>query len=83
MLTAKGDPMDRIIGLEMGADDYLPKPFEPRELAARIQAVLRRKQAPTRGEILHCGDLEVDMSKRTATRKHTHNSTFTINCGNC
>ena len=43
MLTAKGDPMDRIIGLEMGADDYLPKPFEPRELLARIRAILRRK----------------------------------------
>ena len=43
MLTAKGDPMDRIIGLEMGADDYLPKPFEPRELLARIRAVLRRR----------------------------------------
>lgn len=42
MLTAKGDPMDRIIGLEMGADDYLPKPFEPRELVARLRAVLRR-----------------------------------------
>jgi DNA-binding response OmpR family regulator len=42
MLTAKGDPMDRIIGLEMGADDYLPKPFEPRELVARIRAILRR-----------------------------------------
>ena len=44
MLTAKGDPMDRIIGLEMGADDYLPKPFEPRELVARIHTVLRRAQ---------------------------------------
>jgi two-component system, OmpR family, phosphate regulon response regulator OmpR len=43
MLTAKGDPMDRIIGLEMGADDYLPKPFEPRELLARIRAILRRR----------------------------------------
>ena len=42
MLTAKGDPMDRIVGLEIGADDYLPKPFEPRELLARIRAVLRR-----------------------------------------
>jgi two-component system, OmpR family, phosphate regulon response regulator OmpR len=48
MLTAKGDPMDRIIGLEIGADDYLPKPFEPRELLARIRAILRRRdpQAP-------------------------------------
>ncbi|HET9734713.1 MAG TPA: response regulator, partial [Burkholderiales bacterium] len=43
MLTAKGDEVDRIVGLEMGADDYLPKPFNPRELVARIQAVLRRK----------------------------------------
>jgi DNA-binding response OmpR family regulator len=43
MLTAKGDPMDRIVGLELGADDYLPKPFEPRELLARIRAILRRR----------------------------------------
>lgn len=43
MLTAKGDPMDRVIGLEVGADDYLPKPFEPRELLARIRAILRRR----------------------------------------
>ena len=47
MLTAKGDPMDRIIGLEVGADDYLPKPFEPRELLARIRAILRRRPAPS------------------------------------
>ena len=45
MLTAKGDPMDRIIGLELGADDYLPKPFEPRELLARIRAILRRRES--------------------------------------
>ena len=44
MLTAKGDPMDRVVGLELGADDYLPKPFEPRELLARLRAVLRRRQ---------------------------------------
>ena len=43
MLTAKGDDVDRIVGLEMGADDYLPKPFNPRELVARINAVLRRR----------------------------------------
>ncbi|WP_374348129.1 response regulator [Chitinimonas sp.] len=49
MLTARGGVMDRIVGLELGADDYVPKPFEPRELVARIQAVLRRTQAP-RGE---------------------------------
>ena len=46
MLTAKGDDVDRIVGLEMGADDYLPKPFNPRELVARIHAVLRRRTAP-------------------------------------
>jgi DNA-binding response OmpR family regulator len=68
MLTARGEVADRIVGLEIGADDYLPKPFEPRELAARLQAVLRRKQAPVRGEILRCGDLEVDMSRRSARR---------------
>ncbi|MBF0177045.1 MAG: two-component system response regulator OmpR [Magnetococcales bacterium] len=49
MLTAKGDEVDRIVGLEMGADDYLPKPFNPRELVARIQAVLRRRPPPVPG----------------------------------
>jgi DNA-binding response OmpR family regulator len=67
MLTAKGDPMDRIIGLEMGADDYLPKPFEPRELLARIRAVLRRKvEAPTTAQNqLRFGSLEIDRDART------------------
>ena len=49
MLTARGEEVDRIVGLEMGADDYLPKPFNPRELAARIRAVLRRAGAPAPG----------------------------------
>ena len=67
MLTAKGDPMDRIIGLEMGADDYLPKPFEPRELLARIRAVLRRhgEGAPATGNQLRFGSLEIDRDART------------------
>jgi len=72
MLTAKGDPMDRIIGLELGADDYLPKPFEPRELLARIRAVLRRRGEPggsaatTRSSpVLRFGSLEIDRDART------------------
>ncbi|ABD54931.1 response regulator [Jannaschia sp. CCS1] len=62
MLTAKGDPMDRIIGLEIGADDYLPKPFEPRELLARLRAVMRRGQtSPHAGSTpLQFGRLQID-----------------------
>ena len=72
MLTAKGDPMDRIVGLEMGADDDLPKPFEPRELLARIRAVLRRGQAGTHGVAnavppLRFGSLEIDREARSVT----------------
>jgi DNA-binding response OmpR family regulator len=64
MLTARGDALDRIIGLEMGADDYLPKPFEPRELLARLRAVLRRSQAAPAANILRFGRLEVDKDAR-------------------
>jgi DNA-binding response OmpR family regulator len=70
MLTAKGDPMDRIIGLEMGADDYLPKPFEPRELLARIRAVLRRQgdgMTPPAANLMRFGALEIDRDARTVT----------------
>ena len=69
MLTAKGDPMDRIIGLELGADDYLPKPFEPRELLARIKAILRRKPGEAPGETphMHFGALEIDRDARQVT----------------
>ena len=71
MLTAKGDPMDRIVGLEIGADDYLPKPFEPRELLARIRAVLRRHQpghAVAEGNTaLKFGSLELDRNARSVT----------------
>jgi two-component system, OmpR family, phosphate regulon response regulator OmpR len=68
MLTAKGDPMDRIVGLELGADDYLPKPFEPRELLARIRAVLRR-QGPSEAahQMLRFGSLEIDRDARTVS----------------
>lgn len=66
MLTARGDDTDRIVGLELGADDYLPKPFNPRELLARIQAVLRRvsSPAPNDGDIHRAGPLEVDPDRR-------------------
>ena len=69
MLTAKGDPMDRIIGLEMGADDYLPKPFEPRELLARVRAVLRRRTDGGRpaAKQMRFGSLEIDRDARTVT----------------
>ncbi|HEY8708931.1 MAG TPA: response regulator transcription factor [Burkholderiaceae bacterium] len=69
MLTAKGDPMDRIVGLELGADDYLPKPFEPRELLARIRAILRRRSdgAAPAAKLLRFGSLEIDRDARTVT----------------
>ena len=65
MLTARGDPMDRVLGLEIGADDYLPKPFEPRELVARVRALLRR-QAPGRADVpqLRFEGLVIDLLKR-------------------
>jgi two-component system phosphate regulon response regulator OmpR len=74
MLTAKGDDVDRIVGLEMGADDYLPKPFNPRELLARINAVLRRKiplgppGAPAAGGVFEFGAFTLNLSTRTLTR---------------
>jgi two-component system, OmpR family, phosphate regulon response regulator OmpR len=81
MLTARGDPMDRVVGLEMGADDYLPKPFEPRELLARLRAILRRSRAGRNGpgsgrssgpgaeptpHVLRHGRLEIDRDAREA-----------------
>jgi two-component system phosphate regulon response regulator OmpR len=60
MLTARGDAMDRVVGLEMGADDYLPKPFEPRELLARLKAILRRRSGETKADVLRFGRLQID-----------------------
>jgi two-component system, OmpR family, phosphate regulon response regulator OmpR len=64
MLTARGDAMDRVVGLEMGADDYLPKPFEPRELLARLRAILRRHRGGAQRDILRFGMLEIDRGAR-------------------
>ena len=65
MLTARGDETDRIVGLELGADDYLPKPFNPRELLARIQAVLRRTDEPAeKAATLEAGPLTIDVDRR-------------------
>ena len=75
MLTAKGDEVDRIVGLEVGADDYLAKPFNPRELVARIQAVLRRRPAPSppgapaaTPQVVEFGPFRLDLATRSLTR---------------
>jgi two-component system phosphate regulon response regulator OmpR len=64
MLTARGDPLDRVVGLELGADDYLPKPFEPRELLARLRAILRRSTSTSPADVLRFGRLEIDRGAR-------------------
>jgi DNA-binding response OmpR family regulator len=68
MLTARKEDVDKIIGLEMGADDYFTKPFNPRELVARVRAILRRYQAGIKpGEIIEIGNLRVDLSRHEVT----------------
>jgi len=69
MLTARGEVMDRVVGLELGADDYLPKPFEPRELVARIQTVLRRRRPVAAGGALQFDGLSIDAATRSVLRQ--------------
>lgn len=64
MLTARGEVMDRVVGLELGADDYLPKPFEPRELVARIQNIFKRSIKSTPDPVLKIGELTIDLEKK-------------------
>ena len=68
ILTARTEESDRVVGLELGADDYVVKPFSPRELVARVKAVLRRTNAHTASEVLRVGDLEIDALRRTVIR---------------
>ncbi len=68
MLTALGEESERVLGLEQGADDYLTKPFSPRELVLRVQALLRRTAGPEANEVLRDGELEVDVAARQTTR---------------
>jgi DNA-binding response OmpR family regulator len=67
MLTARGEEIDRVLGLELGADDYVVKPFSPKELVARVRAVLRRTRTAERDEVLRAGDVEIDTGKMRAS----------------
>lgn len=70
MLTAKAEEVDRVIGFELGADDYVTKPFSPRELVLRVKAILRRKEAPQEGEkVLRIGDLSIDRDRHFVSIK--------------
>ena len=69
MLTARGDVMDRVVGLELGADDYLPKPFEPRELVARLQTVLRRRRLPQTSNRLMFDGLQINLDTHAVLRQ--------------
>jgi len=71
ILTARSAEMDKLLGFEQGADDYLTKPFSPRELVARVQAVLRRARGGSQGDVIHIGDLTIDIPRLTVTRGST------------
>jgi len=68
MLTARGEVMDRVVGLELGADDYLPKPFEPRELVARIQNIFKRARSTPAENVYQLGELQIDIARKQLLR---------------
>ena len=68
MLTARGDVLDRVVGLELGADDYLPKPFEPRELVVRIQNIFKRSRATSAQNVYQLGELQLDIARKQLKR---------------
>jgi two-component system alkaline phosphatase synthesis response regulator PhoP len=72
MLTARDDETDKLIGLELGADDYVTKPFSPRELVARVRAVLRRRAGAGQSDVINVGDLTLDIPRMRATRAGEH-----------
>jgi len=85
MLTARGEVMDRVVGLELGADDYLPKPFEPRELVARIQNIFRRGKPEESGAVFELGELRVDTARNPcpATARKSRLPPPSTNCSAC
>ena len=74
MLTAKAEEVDRIVGLEFGADDYVTKPFSPREVVLRIQAILRRRDGVARSEPLQAGSISIDPVRHEVTRRRQRDS---------
>jgi OmpR family response regulator RpaB len=81
MLTARGEVMDRVVGLELGADDYLPKPFEPRELVVRIQNIFKRASTVNRNSVYRLGELRLDVARKQLKRNDVEVATTAAEFG--